>query len=248
MITIVIMEKANFSKLVQQAQPVICKLIKNKRMLPPGSIKSHKVVMSPGGSYKWWQPETEDESLLLWMSADCCRQHSPSCSPFQLPSHSARPPFLGWPWIMEIDYAVTSQIPLPRAWPHGVWLQVGQACLWDALLAGPTVHPLCGVAQRPTIANGAESLMSTGRMKMSCLNYQPSSPIWLFSPLRHLSSNYVNGLISKAPLKFSRKSWVACQSDISLGYWISLFHHSCKEDSVLNLQTSAAAKSKKEIF
>lgn len=172
----------------------------------------------------------------------------PSALLFQLPSHSARPPFLGWPWIMEIDYAVTSQIPLPRAWPHGVWLQVGQACLRDALLPGPTVRPLCGVAQLPTIANGAESLMSTGRMKMSCLNYQSSSPIWLFSPLRHLSSNYVNGLISKAPLKFLRKSWVACHSDISLGYWISLFHHSCKEDSVLNLQTSAAAKSKKEIF
>lgn len=40
----------------------------------------------------------------------------------------------GWSWIMEIDYAATSQIPLPRAWPRCVWLQVGQACLKDALL------------------------------------------------------------------------------------------------------------------
>lgn len=45
-VMIVIMEKVNFSKLVPQAQTLICKLI-------------------AGGSYKWWQPETEDESLLL---------------------------------------------------------------------------------------------------------------------------------------------------------------------------------------
>lgn len=143
------------------------------------------------------------------MSPFCCRHLltavvsiPPPALLFQLPSHSAHPPFWGWPWIMEIDYAVTSQIPLPRPWPHGVWLQAGQACLRDALLTCPTVYPLCRVTQLPTIANGAESLMSAERMEMSCFKYQPPSPFWLFSPLHHLSSNYVNGLISKAALKF----------------------------------------------
>lgn len=35
----------------------------------------------------------------------------------------------GSPWIMEIDYAVTSQILLPRAWPHLCVTIHGQACL-----------------------------------------------------------------------------------------------------------------------
>lgn len=158
------------------------------------------------------------------MSPLCCRRLlaavvnvRPPCSPLSAAYSLSTPSFLGWLWIMEIDYAVTSQIPLPRAWPHGVWLQVGQACLRDALLAGPTAHPLCRVTHLPTIANGAESLMSARRMKMSCSKFQPSSPFGLFSPLHHLSSNYVNGLISKAPLKFLRKSWVSCHGDISLG-------------------------------
>lgn len=139
-------------------------------------------------------------------------------------------------------------MPLPRAWPHGVWLQVGQACLRDTLLAGPTVHLLCRVTQLPTIANGAESLMSARRIEMSRLNDQPSSPIWLFSSLCHLSSNYVYGFISKAPLEFLRKFWTACHGDTSLGYRISLGHHMCKKESELHSQTSAAAKLKKKVF
>lgn len=35
----------------------------------------------------------------------------------------------GSPYIMEIDYAVTSQILLPRAWPHLCVTIHGQACL-----------------------------------------------------------------------------------------------------------------------
>lgn len=35
----------------------------------------------------------------------------------------------GSPWIMEIDYAVTSQILLARAWPHLCVTIHGQACL-----------------------------------------------------------------------------------------------------------------------
>lgn len=35
----------------------------------------------------------------------------------------------GSPWIIEIDYAVTSQILLPRAWPHLCVTIHGQACL-----------------------------------------------------------------------------------------------------------------------
>ncbi len=41
---------------------------------------------------------------------------------------------------MEIDYAVTSQIPLPRAWPHLCVTIHGQACL--------------GAAQPATVARG----------------------------------------------------------------------------------------------
>lgn len=37
---------------------------------------------------------------------------------------------------MEIDYAATYQIPWLEAWLQSVWLQVGQACLREALLAG----------------------------------------------------------------------------------------------------------------
>lgn len=59
----------------------------------------------------------------------------PSCSPLSAAQSLSALSFLGRSWITKIDYAVTSQIPLPRAWPHSVWLEVGQACLRDAPLA-----------------------------------------------------------------------------------------------------------------
>lgn len=93
---------------------------------------------------------------------------------------------------MEIDYAVTSQIPLPRAWPQSVWLQVGQACLRDALLAALEKGQSAGlprrVTQLPAVANGRGSLTSAVRnedvlLKIPESNHLGPSCSWLFFTL-----------------------------------------------------------------
>lgn len=82
MIIITIIRKDNSSKIVPQAQSLISKLITKQMDPSKGAKKSCNVVICPERWYKWWQPETEDESLLLCTSADRCRQHSPPLSFF----------------------------------------------------------------------------------------------------------------------------------------------------------------------
>lgn len=64
-----------------------------KQISPPGSIKSHIIVMYTGKSSKTEVAQPGEVSPLLYTSADCCRQHSPSALLFQLPGRSAHPPF-----------------------------------------------------------------------------------------------------------------------------------------------------------
>lgn len=111
------------------------RLFSEKRISLPGSIMSHIIVMYSGTYNKHREAQPEAESLHCYT----CLWTAVVSIPLLLSSFSCpvvqRALLLGWSWIMEIDYAVTSQIPLPRAWPQSVWLQVGQACLRDALLA-----------------------------------------------------------------------------------------------------------------
>ena len=148
---------------------------------------------------------------------------------FQLPS------FRGWSWIMEIDYAVTTQIPLPRAWPQCVWLQVGQACLRDAPPAAPekgrsaAPPPPPGSRSLPAWRMGGDHSRRQEGMKTSRLEYRPcrrSRPgswwfptlpaprhhvprvIRLYQPATLMTSSLTPGRRHANSFKFLKKSWI----------------------------------------
>lgn len=118
-------------------------------------------------------------SLLYHMAVDSALLSALSSFSCLVSQHDL---LLGWSWIMEIDYAATSQIPLPRAWPQSVWLQVGQACLRDALLAAlekgqqvrlpPQGHATCYHSKW-------EKITQTGRKEWRCSSQNTSPAITL---------------------------------------------------------------------
>lgn len=122
-------------------------------------------------------------SLLYHMAVDSALLSAlPSCSLLSAAWSLSTTSFWGRSWIMEIDYAATSQIPLPRAWPQSVWLQVGQACLRDALLAAlgkgqqvrlpPQGHATCYHSKW-------EKITHTGRKEWRCSSQNTSPDITL---------------------------------------------------------------------
>ncbi len=159
------------------------------RISPPGSIKSHIIVICSGRSNKQEKhSQTQRVSTAIHVNAVVS-------IPLLLSSFSCRLTqralLLRWSWIIEIDYAVTSQIPLPRAWPQSVWLQVGQACLRDALLAAVEEGQRAALARKvmklPTVANERESLTLAGRnedvlLKIPESSHHHPSGYRLFSP------------------------------------------------------------------
>lgn len=123
------------------------------------------------------------------------RRQSASLHPPSPPRLAVRRCSFGWSWITEIDYAVTPQIPLPRAWPRLCVTIGGQACLGDLPPAAPGAGPgsrtgPCGVTRPSTVANARRSLTSAGQNKdVSRFKYHSGAFSRLTqSPRRHLPS------------------------------------------------------------